>query len=78
MDQDPVLQRLKTLVSEMLGEEPTAFGPSTALADLGLDSVERVELLAQLEDAFDVAIPTPDAIHLTTVDALVRYLTARI
>jgi acyl carrier protein len=78
MDQDPVFQRLKALVGEMLGQPPVAFAPSTALADLGLDSVERVELLAQLEDAFDVAIPTADAIHLTTVDAVVRYLTARI
>lgn len=77
MDQEAVLQRLKALVGEMLGEPPATFLPSTALSDLGLDSVERVELLSQLEDAFDVAIPTADAIHLTTVDALVRYLSAR-
>lgn len=78
MDQDAVLKRLKALIGDMLGEVPASFAPSTALGDLGLDSVERVELLAQLEDAFDVAIPTADAIHLTTVDALARYLTARL
>ena len=43
MDQEAVLERLKALVAEMLGEPPATFLPSTPLGELGLDSVERVE-----------------------------------
>lgn len=45
---------------------------------LGLDSVGRVELLARLEDTFEVHVPPDDAIHLNTGRDVVRYLTRRL
>jgi acyl carrier protein len=77
MDQKTVLEQLKGIVTTILGEPPEAFGLETTLEGLGLDSVERVELLVQLEDAFGVSIPNADAIHLSSIDSLVRYLRAQ-
>ncbi len=77
MDQETVLDRVKEIVTAILGEPPAAFSLETTLEGLGLDSVDRVELLVQLEDSFDVSIPNADAIHLSSVDSLVRYLRAQ-
>jgi len=45
---------------------------------LGLDSVGRVELLARLEDTFELHVPPDDAIHLNTGRDVVRYLARRL
>ncbi len=66
---------LTEIAGELLARPDLTLQPTMHLDDIGLDSVERVELLTRLEDRFDVTIPQTDAIHLTTVDALVRYLT---
>ena len=68
--------QLTEVITELRGDlDGTHITPNMHLDDLGLDSVERVELLTRLEDRFDVTIPQADAIHLTSVEALVRYLT---
>ena len=77
MDQETVLEQLKVIVTAILGEPPEVFAFATTLEQLGLDSVERVELLVQLEDTFNVSIPNADAIHLSSIDSLVRYLRAQ-
>ena len=45
---------------------------------LGLDSVGRVELLARLEDTFELHVPPDDALHLNTGRDVVRYLARRL
>lgn len=77
MDPNVAYDRLQTLLCEQLDLPGAAVSRERALDELGLDSVERVELLGRLEEAFEVAIDPGQAVHLTTVDALVRYLAAR-
>jgi acyl carrier protein len=77
MDQSTVLERLKSVLEEILGERLEGFEPSMTLDALGLDSVDRVELLTQLEEQFDIQISNADAVHLSSVEALVRYVQGR-
>jgi len=51
---------------------------SADFESLGLDSVGRVELLARLEDDFQLHVPPDDAIHLNTGRDVVRYLARRL
>jgi len=74
MDGNEVYSGLSEVLSELLDRPADGLRPDMSLEELGLDSVERVEFLSQVEEQFDVEIPQSDAIHLTTVDALVRYL----
>jgi long-chain acyl-CoA synthetase len=46
--------------------------------DLGLESLDRVELQAELETAFDVRLPADDAIAVQTVGDLIELLASRI
>jgi len=42
--------------------------------DLGLNSLDIVELLFKMEEAFDLEIPESDLSDITTVGALVGYM----
>ena len=58
--------------------EPTPA--SELLADLGFDSLQVLELVGELEDHFEVAVPLNDLTHIRTVGQVVgevRKLRAR-
>ena len=78
MHPNTVYSRLQALVGEQLAQPAETVQGGLELDELGLDSVEKVELMARVEETFDVAIPPGDAVHLVTVDDLVHYLTARV
>ena len=42
--------------------------------DLGLDSLDLVDLMMQLEQAFDIAIPDEDYSRITNMKSLLAYL----
>ena len=48
---------------------------SDLIADLGLDSLQVLELVAELEDRFDISIP-PDTAPARTVADVVALVTA--
>ncbi|WP_282689602.1 MULTISPECIES: phosphopantetheine-binding protein [unclassified Streptomyces] len=63
------------------GTAPTEFADSEALvADLGFDSLDLVEFLAQIEEAWGFTIPDEDFTLDTfaTVGAVRTYINARI
>jgi len=54
--------------------EPTLS--SDLVADLGFDSLQVLEVVAELEDAFDISIPLDDASATRTVAQVVARVTA--
>lgn len=54
--EDAVFERLQTLVLGLCRDTPEVH-PDTRFDDLGLDSVDRLELLVAIEDAYGVALP---------------------
>jgi acyl carrier protein len=65
-------QRLKKLLMDRCGVNEEAIRPEATLnTDLGLDSLDAVELAIAIEDEFDVKIADEDMKKLATVgDAL--------
>ena len=60
---DSMSDRIRDLVSEQLGVERTdVLAEASILDDLGADSLDVVELVMALEEAFDIEIPD-DAIE---------------
>ena len=73
---------LSEILVEKYNVDPRAIGPEATLTELGLDSLSLAELLFDLEDKFEIAIPM-DRADLTTlggaaalVDELVKAKTA--
>ncbi len=67
--------RVKDIVVEQLGvnaDEVTA--DASFIDDLGADSLDTVELVMALEEAFECEIPDEEAEKITTVKEAVAYI----
>ena len=56
--------------------QKTVKGSASFTDDLGADSLDTVELVMALEEAFDTEIPDEDAEKITTVQAAIDYIKA--
>ena len=75
-----ISERVKKIVVEQLGVEEKDVVPSANFVDdLGADSLDLVELMMSLEEAFSdsarkIEIPDEDAQKILTVQDLIDYL----
>ena len=70
-------QRVTKIVAEQLGaDEADVKLESSFVNDLGADSLDTVELVMALEEAFECEIPDEDAEKITTVKQAVDYVVA--
>ncbi len=70
-----VLEKVKDILAKQFEVETDKITEQTDIAeDLGADSLDVVDVLMSLEDAFDVEIPDEEIEKLTTVGALVSYI----
>ena len=70
--------RLITLVNQVLGTETTLTGDSDLVDDVGLTSVQIMELIENVEDEFEIAFPLNDLANVRTVNDLVSELTRHV
>ena len=74
MNQD-IFDKVKKIVVEQLDVEPDAVKPDASFAnDLGADSLDTVELVMALEEAFDIEIPDEVAEQIDTVGKAVDHI----
>jgi len=70
-----VEERVKQIVVNQLGvEESAVVGKAKFIEDLGADSLDIVELVMAMEEAFGVDIPDEEAENIRTVDDAVNYV----
>ncbi|KES10764.1 Acyl carrier protein [Snodgrassella alvi SCGC AB-598-O02] len=68
-------QRVKKIVAEQLGvSEAEVKNESSFQEDLGADSLDTVELVMALEDAFDCEIPDEEAEKIQTVQQAIDFV----
>jgi acyl carrier protein len=77
---DATLQdRLRQLVSSQLGVElGEVVSEARILDDLGADSLDVVELVMNLEEAFDIVVPDEDIEGMQTIGDVQSYLAGRV
>lgn len=67
--------KLKQIVINQLGvEEAAVVGKAKFIEDLGADSLDIVELVMAMEEAFGIDIPDEEAENLRTVDDAISYI----
>jgi acyl carrier protein len=72
------VDKVKQIISEQLGVDEGEVTPSASFVDdLGADSLDTVELVMALEEAFDVEIPDEDAEKIRTVQDAIDYIDKR-
>jgi acyl carrier protein len=71
----PVVEKVKQIVAEQLGVDEDEVTPSASFVDdLGADSLDTVELVMALEEAFSLEIPDEDAEKIRTVQDAIDYI----
>jgi acyl carrier protein len=70
-----LVEKVKQIIAEQLGVDEGEVTPSASFVDdLGADSLDQVELVMALEEAFGVEIPDEDAEKLRTVRDALDYI----
>jgi len=70
-----VTEKVKQIISEQLGVEESEVTPSAAFTDdLGADSLDQVELVMALEEAFTLEKSDEEAEKIRTVQDAINYV----
>ena len=66
---------MKQIISEQLGVDESEVTPSASFVDdLGADSLDQVELVMALEEAYELEISDADAEKILTVQDAISYI----
>lgn len=66
------IDTIKDILNETLDIEPEEVTDEATFEELGVDSLDMAELIAEIEDRFDVDFGEPE--DLSTVGELVDYI----
>ncbi len=70
-----VEEKVISIVSEQLGVDKAEISRETSFVnDLNADSLDTVELIMELEDAFEMSIPDEEAEKIQTVGQAIDYI----
>lgn len=70
-----VFDAVKDLISEQLGVEADDITEASNIQDdLGVDSLDAVDLIMALEDEFDIEIPEDQVKNIKTVGDIVKLI----
>jgi acyl carrier protein len=79
MNKDDIFARLKELIIELLEIDEAEVKPEASfMDDFGADSLDIIELLTAVEEAFKIEIPDEDAGRLQTVQNAADYIAAKV
>ena len=80
MSQADIFEKVKKIIVEQLSvEDQSKVIPKASFVDdLGADSLDTVELVMALEEEFDIEIPDEAAEKITTVQAVVDYISEKV
>jgi acyl carrier protein len=75
-----VFEKTKEIIIEQLGLEADVVvtEASSLMGDLEADSLDAVEVVMALEDAFDIEIPDEDAEKFANIGDIAKYVSEKI
>jgi len=70
--------KVKRIVAHLIAMDEDQITDSASFEDdLGVDSLDVLEIRMEVEKTFEINIPDEDAEKLTTVGSLIRYVKAK-
>lgn len=79
MDEQKIFEEVKKVVVEQLGvSDSEVTRESSYVDDLGADSLDTVELVMALEEAFGMEIPDEEAEKIKSIGDTINYITTHV
>ena len=78
MSRVEILQDMQLVIQEQLDREDIVLTEATKLNDLGVDSIELMEFIINLEDEFSLEISDNTIDHMDKVSDLLDYLSEQL
>lgn len=78
MSRVEILQKMQLVIQEQLGREDIVLTEATKLDDLGVDSIELMEFIINLDDEFALEISDNTIDHMDKVSDLLDYLSEQL
>ncbi|RME86261.1 MAG: acyl carrier protein [Zetaproteobacteria bacterium] len=76
---DEIAAKVIKIVAEQLNVDEEEVRPDSSFVDdLGADSLDTVELVMALEEAFGIEIPDEDAEKIQTVQQAIDYIASKL
>lgn len=70
-----VLEKVQAIIAEKLSVDQDSITLESDLQkDFGADSLDAVEIMMSVEDAFDITIDDEDLLEIRTVNDIVQYI----
>ena len=75
MSREEILSRLTGVIQEIICDDSVEITEESSLVDeLGIDSLEAMELMMEVENEFDVTIPESEIGNFSKVKDFIDYL----
>lgn len=78
MSRVEILQKMQLVIQEQMGKEDIVLTKATKLDDLGVDSIELMEFIINLEDEFALEISDNTIDHMDKASDLLDYLSEQL
>jgi acyl carrier protein len=75
---EQIFERVTAIVVEKLNIEPAAVHRESTMQDLGADSLDMVEIIMRIEEAFGITVNDADAEQLYTMNDVVHYIAVQL
>lgn len=69
-----IFERVKQLAVSEMGVDGDKITLTTSLKDMGLDSLDAIELIMAIEEEYSIEISEEDARQMETMENIVAYI----
>jgi acyl carrier protein len=76
--QESIEDKIRQIVVKITRKRDIDFKPETSFKDLDADSLDKVQILVALEDAFDIEIADEDMKEIGNMGEFVAYIRRKI
>ena len=70
-----MLEQIAEIITNYIDIDPSEVKSGVSLrSDLGMSSLDMINMAVEIEDTFGISLPNSDIINLSTVDELIKYI----
>lgn len=78
MAHENLKEDLRGIIAEIIERDPASIGDDVALRDLGVDSMQAIEIITDIEKRYRVKIEESEYRHITTLSNVAAFLRAKL